>query len=330
MRLVICGAAVLLGAVGPTVANPVVEQVFSELTFDVIGWRLEMTPWEELSTWFLTTMSDTAEFRPDVPLEDYLVVTQDDLLRPLRIDPQGDTLRIWKPEWFPNLPVDELIFGTVEGAFIASPPPGYSISTSLTFYYLDASPTMGAPNDSLNAMGDIHGIVTDSLGTPMEGVRVVYGNDIMGNPIFAMTDETGEFRIHNYARLQYMSVQAEECPIELTSVQIWPDTTVEMSIALDCEMGAEPWEGPAYHLLATKPNPFASGTSFLYALPTPADVRVAVYDARGALVKILFEGRQSAGRHTVTWDASDIPSGTYVCRLTTPRAVLTTRCILAR
>ena len=317
---------------GLATANPMMPQILSELTFDHMGWRLELTPLGSLRGCGLSASSDTAWFRPDMPSEQYMVVTSEDLLQPLHIEPAGDTLLFWNPLWWPEMPLDELAFGDVGGSFVAAPHPGYSISLHQEpeFFYLDASPTLGAPNDTLNAMGNIHGIVTDSLGSAMEGVRVVYDHDMLGNPIFATSAETGEFLIHSYARLQYMSFQIDGCPTEVTYVQIWPDTTVEVSIALDCEMGAEPCEGPSYHLLATQPNPFAGGTSFLYALPTPADVRVAVYDARGALVKVLFEGRQSAGRHTVTWDASGIPSGTYFCRLTTARATLTTRCVLAR
>lgn len=324
------GAAALLAA-GLTWANPMMPQVLSELTFDPAGWRLELTPVDLLQHCWLSTSSDTAWFRPDIPFEQYLVVTAADLLQPLHVNTEGDSLLLWDSRW-PQIPFDELVFGTVEGSFIAAPPPGYSISlhTEPEFFYLDASPTMGARNDTAHAMGSIHGIVTDSLGTPMQGVRVVYGYATTGSPLFVTSNEAGEFLLRDYARLEYLSFQIEGCPVEVSSVQIWPDTTVEMSIALDCEMGADPGEGPACHLLATQPNPFANGTSFVYALPTPADVRVAVFDARGALVKVLFEGRQAEGRHTVTWDASGVPSGTYFCRLTTPRTTLTTRCILAR
>jgi hypothetical protein len=63
------------------------------------------------------------------------------------------------------------------------------------------------------------------------------------------------------------------------------------------------------------PNPFNPGTVIRFALPARAAIRLAVYDLLGREVTVLVEGMKDAGRHEAVWDASRVPSGTYVYRL---------------
>lgn len=64
------------------------------------------------------------------------------------------------------------------------------------------------------------------------------------------------------------------------------------------------------------PNPFSTATTLPYTVEAPAPVRLAVYDALGREVARLVDGWQPAGRHTVRWEAGDLPSGLYVVVLT--------------
>lgn len=63
------------------------------------------------------------------------------------------------------------------------------------------------------------------------------------------------------------------------------------------------------------PNPFTFATDISFSLPLPARVRLVVYDNLGRAVKTIVEGEREAGRHTLTFDASGLPSGMYVYRL---------------
>jgi hypothetical protein len=64
--------------------------------------------------------------------------------------------------------------------------------------------------------------------------------------------------------------------------------------------GIPNWE-MAYHISAY-PNPFTSRTEVLYALPAPCEVRIAVHDVHGRLVKALVADERCAGKHRVSWD----------------------------
>jgi hypothetical protein len=64
------------------------------------------------------------------------------------------------------------------------------------------------------------------------------------------------------------------------------------------------------------PNPFNPGTSINYELPENSFVSLKVYDILGREVAVLVEGLRSRGSYTARWDATGMPSGTYLCRLT--------------
>jgi hypothetical protein len=70
-------------------------------------------------------------------------------------------------------------------------------------------------------------------------------------------------------------------------------------------------------LEAARPNPFFSATTLSFTLPAATDARLAVYDMLGRRVAVLHDGFADAGRHTVAFDGSRLPSGAYVARLTT-------------
>lgn len=71
------------------------------------------------------------------------------------------------------------------------------------------------------------------------------------------------------------------------------------------------------------PNPFNSGTTIQYTLPPDVtmDTTLRLYNLKGQLVRVLFEGTMPGGLHHYIWDGADtdgrpLPSGTYLCELT--------------
>jgi hypothetical protein len=65
------------------------------------------------------------------------------------------------------------------------------------------------------------------------------------------------------------------------------------------------------------PNPFNAETKISYTLAEASHVSLRIYDITGRLVATLVDNREEAGEHAVTWDASDISSGVYFCKLKT-------------
>jgi hypothetical protein len=63
------------------------------------------------------------------------------------------------------------------------------------------------------------------------------------------------------------------------------------------------------------PNPFNPTTDIRFALPMASLARLTVYNVIGQEIAVLAEGMHSAGVHTVTFDASQLPAGVYFYRL---------------
>jgi endo-1,4-beta-xylanase len=75
-------------------------------------------------------------------------------------------------------------------------------------------------------------------------------------------------------------------------------------------------DGPTvFSLDPARPNPFNPSAVVPYALPRSGFVSIRLFDFRGRLAAIVFEGRRPAGRHEAVIDGSGLASGVYFCRL---------------
>ena len=70
-----------------------------------------------------------------------------------------------------------------------------------------------------------------------------------------------------------------------------------------------------FALSQNMPNPFNSMTAIEFAIPQDGEVTLEVFDNRGKNVAALLSGRMNAGKHRVTWNAGDCPTGVYFCRI---------------
>ena len=85
-----------------------------------------------------------------------------------------------------------------------------------------------------------------------------------------------------------------------------------------------------FELSQNYPNPFNPTTTIRYAVPTDANVSLAVYDMLGQKVAQLVEGPASAGYHDVQFDASQLASGIYVYKLQAGSFVQTKKMLLVK
>jgi hypothetical protein len=83
----------------------------------------------------------------------------------------------------------------------------------------------------------------------------------------------------------------------------------------ETDMGEQPTE---VVLEGNYPNPFNPQTTIRFGLPEASEVSLVVYDLMGREVQVLVRGTLSAGMHSATFDASNLPSGAYMYRLVTP------------
>lgn len=70
-----------------------------------------------------------------------------------------------------------------------------------------------------------------------------------------------------------------------------------------------------FKLSGVYPNPFNPVTEVSFTLPVDRNITLNVFNLQGQEVDVVFEGYQSAGVHTYSWDASTLSSGVYYIQL---------------
>ncbi len=139
----------------------------------------------------------------------------------------------------------------------------------------------------------------------------------------------------NMLRTEYTRPGFDNHPNELACLTIAPQF-VDALVAAAAGGGLAAVELPApLRLLGNRPNPFNPSTEIRFALDAAAEVRVAVYDLQGRLVRTLADSPLAAGVHAVRWDGRDragqvVGSGIYLYRVQSERTILNGRMVLAK
>jgi hypothetical protein len=85
-----------------------------------------------------------------------------------------------------------------------------------------------------------------------------------------------------------------------------------------------------YKLNQNFPNPFNPSTTIRFQMPSKGFVTLKIYDMLGREVAMLVDGFQKAGLHDVKFDASNLPSGVYLYRITTGAYTATKKLVLIK
>lgn len=128
----------------------------------------------------------------------------------------------------------------------------------------------------------------------------------------------------NAAPVGGMYLRTEKC-------DFW-DTVRKTTTAAELYHEASPH---TFRLEQNYPNPFNPTTTIRYRLTTAIDVNLTIYNSVGQELRRLVNSKQSAGEHSVQWDATDdagnpVGSGLYLIRLTSDPFTSTKKSILIR
>jgi subtilisin family serine protease len=93
--------------------------------------------------------------------------------------------------------------------------------------------------------------------------------------------------------------------------QIDHDGTYEYSNVIEVDVMAP----GGFSLGQNYPNPFNPATTIEYSVPEVSNVSITIYSIVGELVATLISGSVEAGYHRINFDASTLPSGTYIYQL---------------
>ncbi|MBT3229118.1 MAG: T9SS type A sorting domain-containing protein [Candidatus Marinimicrobia bacterium] len=323
--------------------NPIALKFMSELQLDAQNpaeWTIEInvvwSPANNMDGWFITTASDTALLDSGILLSEgaYIVIRRDSLESPLYLRTSGEIITLYdnSGQW-----MDELRYGNVEYAEAPSPRQGQSICLDYDWYhywYVDSSPTFGYENDTEGAMSTIEGHVYNAGGFPLSGVTVRHDyTSYQQDSIYVLTDIAGYYSIDKRARSHHFDAHLVGYASVDTTFQAWPDTTHQVDFYLSPEMSIDEEELQIPEQLELKqnyPNPFNASTSIQFGLPSDGQVSIHVLKLDGSHVANVMSEYMSAGRHTVSWDSSNIPSGIYFYKLQLGEIFISRKMILLK
>ncbi|MGE5353021.1 MAG: S8 family serine peptidase, partial [Acidobacteriota bacterium] len=85
-----------------------------------------------------------------------------------------------------------------------------------------------------------------------------------------------------------------------------------------------------YVLYNNFPNPFNASTIISYGLPQRSHIEVRIYDVLGREVTTLVDKVQEAGQYKVQFDGRNLPSGMYICRMSSGSLVKVQKILLVK
>ncbi len=89
----------------------------------------------------------------------------------------------------------------------------------------------------------------------------------------------------------------------------------DVLLLMHADLPAEESAVSALGIAVISPNPFNPITKIEYILDRDGPVELSIYNVAGQKVRTLVVQQQTAGRHSLTWDASRQPSGVYFLRM---------------
>ncbi len=183
------------------------------------------------------------------------------------------------------------------------------------------------------------GVVTiyDGANAPLSGATVYVS--VTGNTTQSLSGVTGSDGTVTLTTLKTKTCDGEWC-FEVTNVVLTSGTYDSGSnlVTMACE------SGPVYNsqvgnylslptgfaLEQNYPNPFNPTTEIQFVIPNTGQIILEIYNLVGQRVAILADGEYPAGRHSITWDASNVASGVYLYRLNTDSGVLSKKMVLLK
>jgi hypothetical protein len=143
-------------------------------------------------------------------------------------------------------------------------------------------------------------------------------DSIMHSDTYAKTQSGGQ-----YNATYYNTLWARTGGLTLDQMQLgtkalasfWYTAWVDAGLITTGVEPVAPTVASDFRLDQNYPNPFNPSTTISYALPVAGTVFLNVYSLDGRQVASVVHETQSAGRHTVRFDASHLASGTYFYRL---------------
>ncbi|HOX25587.1 MAG TPA: T9SS type A sorting domain-containing protein [Candidatus Krumholzibacteria bacterium] len=204
------------------------------------------------------------------------------------------------------------------------------------FAFTPAAPAILSNGEHLQMTFDYitdHGANVLIFGRPAYDGTPLFGMTSSGSPYYAPPSGSGSFwctfasgnHLADSIRFQMVNADQSVVLLEHHAHGSWAwGTPATITPVAEAPPAALASLGHCY------PNPFNPTTTIPVTLGRGMQVKLAVYDLRGHLVRTLQDGVLAAGEHAFTFDGKGLASGAYLCRLESPVGVATERLTLVK
>ncbi len=86
----------------------------------------------------------------------------------------------------------------------------------------------------------------------------------------------------------------------------------------------------SFSMIGNYPNPFNPTTIIRYQIHQRTRVKLEIFDEVGRLITTLVDEEKSLGDYEIPWNASTLPSGIYLCKLTAGNEIQTQKMTLLK
>lgn len=150
---------------------------------------------------------------------------------------------------------------------------------------------------------------------PLDDAKI----EVLDKPVGTFTDSGGSYLLTTTVDTVHVVFSSRGYRPDTVHVAFVADDSVRLDVALmprsiTSVERTDTGVPRSFSLSQNFPNPFNPKTTISLELYLPARVRLVVYDVLGREIRALVDGRLSAGRHRVLFEASELPSGIYVYR----------------
>jgi hypothetical protein len=157
-------------------------------------------------------------------------------------------------------------------------------------------------------LSDIYDRLPDEI-MPYDADATAIFKFLNGPKISSIRAESGDYRVVYFGfGFEQVGDQAMRDTLLSRSIQ-WLKEGIVVSSPQDLKIAR------TFALEQNYPNPFNPATTINYSLEKDVQVSLKVFDIMGSEVAELVNSKQSAGVHTVQFDASSLASGMYFYRL---------------
>jgi hypothetical protein len=233
------------------------------------------------------------------------------------------------------------VLGNLKKTYSAAGPDTFQVGTANGYSPVMINVTTGSGNVTVKAIQGVHPNVTNSQktlarywtltgGTGITAASLTFqylAGDVNGNEAIYVAGLYGgtNFGIHT------TTVNSTNHTATATGVtSLAGDWSMGEELALSVKSPTEDQIPKSFFVKQNYPNPFNPTTNITYGLPKNSRVYVKIYSILGQEVATLFAGEQTAGVHTVKFNASSLSSGIYLYRVQAGNTVDVKRMVLLK